>query len=512
MRVVRRDGGGDDGAFERLQKGLVPPLGDRGEAGPGTIVVLPSFTLDPAGMRKIPGVLHYEERLLAFLHLLRDAERTMVFLSSLPLPTVVVDYALGLVRSLPAWHARRRLAFLSCDDASPEPLTEKVLRRPELVERIRQLVAGRRDPCILAFNGSRFERELALRLGVPLYACDPRLAHLGSKAGARQLFREAGVPVPPGVEGLRDVDDVVTALAELRCSDAAVDRAIVKLNESFGAGGNLLFDLAGAPSASGGVEAWVRTHFHDRIQFATPPDTWDSYAGKLASMGGVVEQFLGGEEVRSPSVQVRMDPEGDASIVSTQDQHFVGAARQTFAGGTFPAHPAYCLELQELALRAGRALAGKGAAGIASIDFVAVRDGDRWKLYALEVNLRMGGGTAPITFLDGITEGHYEPEVGRYLTPDGRSLCYLSSDRLQHPSYRELGSAGVLEVAYREGLLYDDRAGGGAVLHMLGAVPEFGKLGAVMIGGTVAAAKERYGRLVAALDTAAEASPTRPTR
>ena len=309
---------------------------------------------------------------------------------------------------------------------------------------------------------------------------------------------------------MRDLDDLVTALVELRSTDATVGRAIVKLNESFGAGGNLLFDYAGAPTSGNGMETWIRRHFWERIEFATPPDTWESYAEKLVHMGGVVEQFLGGAQVRSPSVQVRLGPAGEASVLSTQDQHFVGAALQTYAGGTFPADPAYSRELHRLALRAGRALAEKGAVGIASMDFLAVRDDDCWDLYALEINLRMGGGTAPLMFLDGLTEGRYESETGRYLTPDGRPQCYVSSDRLQHESYRELGPGGVLEVAYREGLLYSSTEGRGAVLHMLGAVPKFGKLGAVMIGETVESAKEQYRRLVAALDTASGARRTPP--
>ncbi len=332
------------------------------------------------------------------------------------------------------------------------------------------------------------------------------------RAGPAGSCRESGVPVPPGVEGLRDLDDLVGALTELRATDPTVGRAIVKLNESFGAGGNLLFDFAGAPAAVDGLEEWIRRHFRERIEFATPPDTWESYAGKLAQMGGVVEQFLGGAQVRSPSVQVRLGPGGRASILSTQDQHFVGAALQTYAGGTFPAHPAYCRDVQALALQAGRTLAAKGAVGIASIDFLAVGDDDRWDLYALEINLRMGGGTAPLMFLDGLTEGRYEPEVGGYLTPDGHPRCYVSSDRLQHESYRQLGSDGVLDVAFRQGLLYSGRDGRGAVLHMLGAVPEFGKLGAVVIGETVESAQEQYRRLVSALDAASGASRTGSAR
>ena len=41
-----------------------------------------------------------------------------------------------------------------------------------------------------------YERDLALRLGIPLYGSDPSLFHLGSKTGSREMFAQAGVAYP----------------------------------------------------------------------------------------------------------------------------------------------------------------------------------------------------------------------------------------------------------------------------------------------------------------------------
>lgn len=137
--------------FDRLQKDLVSPLDGTGR--PRVVVVLPSFTLDQAGMTKIPGIMYYEERLLSFLHLLRHPDRHLVYVTSMPMPDHVVDYALGLVRSLPAEDARRRLTLVDCADPGPEPLTRKILRRPEVIERLQRSLTGPEDACLLAFNG-----------------------------------------------------------------------------------------------------------------------------------------------------------------------------------------------------------------------------------------------------------------------------------------------------------------------------------------------------------------------
>ncbi|NYI98333.1 hypothetical protein HNR12_004610 [Streptomonospora nanhaiensis] len=491
-------------AFTALQERLASPLD--GSPHPRTVLVLPSFTLDPAGMAKIPGVMHYEERLLSFLHLLRAQDRRLVYVTSTPIPPIAVDYALGLVRSLPAWHARRRLTLVDCADASPRPLTRKILARPDVVERLRRAVGDPRDACILAFNGSPHERELALRLGMPLFACGPDLAHLGSKSGAREVFAEAGVPSPAGFGHLRDEDDLVKALAALRARAPASTRAMIKVNDGFGAGGNALFDFRGAPAA-GGLETWIRAALPRRVTFATAPESWERYRARFAEMGGVVEEFVEGADSRSPSAQVSVAPTGEARVLSTQDQFFVGAGRQTYAGCTAPAHEDYRRDVHGLALRTGRALARKGMVGIASVDFVSALVGGVRRLFAAEINLRMGGGTAPRMFLEGVADARLDEETGSFRTPDGRPLCYLATDRLESEAYRDLTPERVLDTAYRGGLLYDERAGSGAVFHMLGALPGFGKMGAVVVDRTTAAAHDRYRAVVAALDAAAARPP-----
>ena len=55
-----------------------------------------------------------------------------------------------------------------------------------------------------------------MRLGIPLYACDPALAGFGTKSGSRRAFRDAGVPLPDGSEGLRNLDELYAALTALK--------------------------------------------------------------------------------------------------------------------------------------------------------------------------------------------------------------------------------------------------------------------------------------------------------
>ena len=75
--------------------------------------------------------------------LLRLPRTRVIFVTSQPVPSAIVDYYLQLLPGVPREHALRRLTLLSCHDGSARPLTEKILERPRLMARLRALgVAG----------------------------------------------------------------------------------------------------------------------------------------------------------------------------------------------------------------------------------------------------------------------------------------------------------------------------------------------------------------------------------
>jgi hypothetical protein len=495
--VMSVDRGSPTLNFRLLQRRLRDPFDPIGDRRPATVVVLPSLTLDHAGLVKIPGVRHYEERLLAFLQLLRRAETRLVYVTSDKLNPIILEYALDLVSSLPNRHGRRRLTLFDCADRELAPLTEKILCRPDLVQEIRQAIDDLLDACLVVFNSSPLERELAVQLGIPLYAADPELSHLGSKSGSRRVFAESGVTVADGFEDLRDEHEVADALAMLRTRDRGLRQAMIKLNDSFGAGGNVLFSFDGVPET--GLCRWIASELPSRAVFASPPDCWENYLAKLVTMGAVVEQFVTGNETRSPSAQLLISPVGTVRILSTQDQLFSGASNQIFVGGTFPTDVEYRTEIQELALRVGKTLAAKSVVGLLSVDFLVSRTATGWRHYGLEINLRMGGGTAPYFLLHGLVEGEFDAQSGSYFGPDGEPRSFFATDRLQHDRYRVLGPDDVVNAALRNGLHYRDTTRDGAAFYMLGAL-EIGRLGVVAIDRTRPSATLRYQQVVTMLD------------
>jgi hypothetical protein len=468
------------------------------KAAPRTVVVVPSLSLDTDVMAQIPGVHHYEERMLCMLLLLRLPRTRLVYLTSQPLDPTIVDYYLHLLPGVPRGHALARLGLFSCHDAGPQPLTAKILARPRLLARIADAIPDRDAAHMTCFTVSPLERSLAIRLGIPIYGCDPALLPLGSKSGGRKLFKAAGIPVPAGCEDLADETELAEALAELKGRAPDLRRAVVKLNEGFSGEGNAVFDFAEAPPGPG-LAAWVRARLSALAFEATAMD-WETYREKLRLMGGVVEAFLEGAEKRSPSAQYRIDPLGGIEVISTHDQVLGGRSGQIFLGCRFPADAAYRLAIQEAGLEVARLLKDRGVLGRFGVDFLAVRGKEGWRQHAIEVNLRKGGTTHPFLMLQFLTDGRYDPGTGLYRTPAGRPCFYEASDNLQAGRYAGLSPDDLIDIAVRHGLHFHGATQEGVVFHLIGALSAFGKLGMVCVAGSAVQASRLYRDTVAVLD------------
>ncbi|NPA07151.1 MAG: carboxylate-amine ligase [Chloroflexi bacterium] len=468
---------------------------------PRTVVVVPSLSLDQEVLSKIPGVHYYEERLLYYLILLQHPQTQVIFVTSQAVDPVIVDYMLNLLPGVPVSHARRRLVLLDAHDSTRRSLTEKILERPWLIRRIREAVAYPDTAYMECFNSTPLERELAVRLGIPLYALDPSLEYLGSKSFSREIFREANVPLPEGFEHLRDEHDVAQALADLKLQVPTLRRAVVKLNYAFSGEGNALFSYDGAPQEPKALAQWVAEVLPQRLHFEAEDMTYEEYMNKFREMGGIVEAFIEGKGKRSPSVQGLINPLRQGTIVSTHDQILGGPTGQVYLGARFPADPAYRLDLHELGRRVGEVLTAKGAMGRYAVDFVSVPQPDgTWQHYALEINLRKGGTTHPFMTLKFLTDGYYDLKTGEYISATGQPLYYYATDNLKKPEYQGLTPEDLMEIVVCEGLHFNAAAHEGVLFHLIDALSEYGKVGLVAIGPSYERAEALYHEAEAALD------------
>ncbi len=501
--------------FDQLQKKLMPLWKsiERFNQDPQTIVVVPSMSID--GIDSGAVMQAYEERFLFLLLLLRQPRARLIYVTSQTILPSIIDYYLDLLPGVIPSHARQRLFLPSPMDGSVRPLSDKLLARPRLIDRIRSLVMDPDRAHLVPFNTTNREKELALRLGIPMYGADPKFFPLGTKSGCRRIFMEENVPHPVGRENVGSKEDLLNAIADMRARKPSIKQVMVKLNEGVSGEGNAIIDLGGLassfaeatadkPVAGGGDHGRDKATLEERLRamkFELEGVTYDSYMKKLQEREGVVEERIMGEEFRSPSVQLRVTPLGKVELLSTHDQLLGGPSGQSYLGCVFPADTAYAGLISQEAAKVGRRLAKEGVIGRFALDFVVVRSKDgKWEPYAIEINLRKGGTTHPFLTLQFLTDGTYNPETGIFTAPNGQQKFFVASDHVESPRYRTLTPDDLFDIVVRHNLHFGQTRQTGVVFHMMSALGELGRMGLTAVGNSHEEAKATYDRAIAVLD------------
>lgn len=470
------------------QQAFVERLGHRAvsDLESGTIVVVPSITFPVVELDKIVAARYYEERTLFLALLLSRPALRMVFVTSMPIDAAIVDYYL---RFVPApGGARDRLHLVALDDPATLPLSDKLLSRPDVISQVRSLAGDPDDACVVTFNVTPVEWELSRALGLPLYGPAPELARLGSKSGARQVARGAGVAVLEGAEHLFSLSAVEDAVRVIQARRPGAEAVVIKLNNGFSGQGSAMVDLGGqtVPITSAPTT------------FCAPGESWATYSATLAAEGAIVEELVRVPGTVSPSVQLHVSPAGSFEIVSTHDQVLGGPGNQVYVGCRFPADQSYRVAIQAEAAKVGAVLAAEGVIGSFGIDFLVVpnAEGGLSRIYLSEINLRMGGTTHPFWMTRLATGGDYDVASGS-LVAGGTAKAYVATDNFKSPSLVGRSPASVIASIDEAGLGFDTETATGTTLHLLGSVPGYGKLGATCIADTPAEAEALYRRVIA---------------
>ncbi len=446
------------------------------------MVVVPSISFPVAELAKITAVQSYEERMLFVLLLLRNPDLRVVFVTSAAVDPAIVDYYL---RFLPdVGDARGRLALADVGDASIGSLSAKILARPDVVSRLRALTPG--GGTMLPFNVTPAEVRLAAALGLTLLGPPAHLVRLGSKSGSRKVASRAGVRRPEGSENLFSLEAVAAAISAIRIRRPDAAAVVVKLDNGFSGIGNAILE----------VDGLAHPLPASKTTFCAADESWPTYAAKVVADGAIVEELLRIPGLQSPSVQLRIHPGGAFDVLSTHDQILGGPENQVYVGCRFPAAVGYRSAIVAEALRVGEVMVAEGVIGSFGIDFLVTPGGD---VYLSEINLRMGGTTHPYWMARLAGEATYDPVAGELVVGGGRRLCYTATDNLRLSQLVGWKPAEVIALVDDAGLAFDPSAGAGVTLHLLGAVPSYGKLGATCIASSPEAADELYVQLVAAL-------------
>jgi hypothetical protein len=495
----------DQAAYDALQAKLVPLWTsiEHLNTDAQTIVVVPSADVD---VELAPSELQaYEERYLFLLFLLRQPRARMIYITGQAIHPDIIDYYLDLMPGVIQSHARKRLFFLSPMEATDRPLSRKILDRPRLITRIQDLIIDVDRAHLVPFMTTWSDRELAMRLGIPMYGADPKDAHFGTKSEGRRLFTRADINHPAGAENLHTISDVVSASMRLIDEKPDTDRVIIKHNEGVSGFGNAVLDLTDLPEGSDRATA-IEQRIRD-VRIESHMGTIDHYLDTLAAEGGIVEEMVTGADLPSPSVQMRITPLGKVEVLSTHDQILGGDSGQVFLGSKFPANPEYAIQISRSARRVGEILAEEGVIGRFAIDFMMTSSPDGgWQEHAIELNLRKGGTTHPFLTLQFLTDGTYDESTGHFVAPSGQEKFYVASDHVRAEGLERLTPQDLLDIALMRDLHFDQARQVGSVFHMLSALPTHGYVGVTSVGNSPAEAQERYDTVVEILTKEASAA------
>jgi hypothetical protein len=448
------------------------------------VIALPSFSVGESLLShygtRIPSLEH--RYLVAQLMVHRISGCELVFLTCAPPGDEATEYYLSLIpRELRA-AVRPRVRVVVVPDRTARSVAAKLLDRRDLIAKLRRSFRGR-PVFIEPWNVTEAEMELALELGTPIYGSSPELWPLAFKGSGRRLFKEAGVPIPYGREGVRHPKDVVAAIQEIRQHRPEAPGIVVKLDDSGAGDGNVIVpldDLVGRSEATDEI----------RQRVAALPG-W--FLEELAAGGGIVEELIDGAHYASPSVQGEIRPDGDTTVLSTHEQVLGGDTGHVYQGCRFPADEAYAATLASYGAAVGERLAQRGARGRYSVDFAAAQSpSGRWNVVALEINLRKGGTTHPFSALRNLVPGAYSTQAGRWIAEDGTHRFYSATDNLIDKRWLGLPPKSAIDAVRAAGLQFDHRTGAGVVLHMLSGLAIDGRFGVIAIGRSTEEAAELY--------------------
>ncbi|KAA0253395.1 hypothetical protein FBQ97_08160 [Acidobacteria bacterium ACD] len=461
---------------------LIQSMNQREQA----MVVVPSA--EPSGDEGSgTALLALEERLLCLLLLLRKPRARMIYCTSQAIAPGIVDYFLGLLPGVIPAHARARLHLFEVHDGSPRPLSRKILERPRLVERLRDLIPDPETTHLVPFATTDLERGLSVALGIPAFGADPVFDEVATRSGSRRLFEETGIAHPPGVGGVRSPADAARAVLELheRVPDLLVAR--VEAERADPRRGGLRIGLA---SLAGGGDEAARS-LEERLVAIGGERFWK----RVEAEGAVVEAVPSGEEQRLVSVELRITPTGTVELQATHDRPSRGGT-----GWSFPADPAYASAVSQDALGVGERLRGAGVLGSFSAVFEVSRDpGGAWRHEALQVELGKSEPSMPFLTLLFLTDGRYDVDEGSFRARGGQRKCYLSTQAVSSPAYRAITPDEIFDFVVRHGLHYDHATQTGVVLQMLSGLTELGRFGLTAVANSHEEARALHDQAVATL-------------
>jgi len=468
--------------------------------GERTFIVLSGLNFNQMELEKTPYLSRYEEKFLFFLFSLRFSRTRIIYVTSRALPEYLINYYLDIISDdvKEKKDMRRRFIVINLHNLERKPVAHKLLKSPRAIRKIESYIFDYKTTYIRCYNSTDYEKKVSLKLGVPLYGVDSKLFYYGTKSGSVHSFKKTKVPCIDGFIHLETREELIEALAKLIHRHPHQSKIIIKI-EDFPAGeGNVIFsidklrrlnkeELAGFTKIKKAVGKFLskcceQSEKLPHKKFSYYFLTIEKYFQQFEKDGGIVELYLDAEEKYSPSCQVRILPNRNIKILSTHDQVLAGKFKTEFAGCYFPARKEYRREITNYAYRVAKYLAKKGVIGRFAVDFLAVRNKskEKFKLFAIEINLRKGGTTHPYELTRSATGALYSRKTG-LLSVGKNNIYYYASDNIRNKKWVGKSPKRLVEILKNKGLSFNRITKKGVIVHLFSILKEDGRFGATFI-------------------------------
>ena len=222
---------------------------------------------------------------------------------------------------------------------------------------------------------------------------------------------------------------------------------------------------------------------------------WDGdFYEELQKMGAIFELFIDQEKenhdqddariIMNPSVQMVINEDHTVSVVSTHEQLL---ENQVYHGCIFPCREDYRVQIMHYGMLVGQYLAERGVTDHFSVDFMCVPcHNGGWRIFAVEVNLRITGTTHPFMAMKLLTQGSIDKNTGLFMGKDGKNKYYVSSDHVYSPHLKCLEPKAFYELmqARRQDLHWSSDRQVGVVCNLISCMEHNGTLSIAAIGNS----------------------------
>ena len=120
------------------------------------------------------------------------------YVTSMPIAESTIEYFLRIISTsaqMSLQDIKSKVFFVCCyDESSKKTLSQKILERPLLLQKIKKWVRPTAKSYIQCFISSNLEKEISEQLAIPLFASPWEISYWGTKAGSKKLFKKLNLP------------------------------------------------------------------------------------------------------------------------------------------------------------------------------------------------------------------------------------------------------------------------------------------------------------------------------